>query len=485
MFYQRTRVPDVSAKEVSDDGVSVLHAAAWRRSVLDVGLLIIGIAFVISPTTMLAQRGGGGRGMMGGGGGAGSNRPSGVSDNDDLKNFHRALAIQATPDQREAFAKIAQYTQATSDRLRVFRESLISESLLRETQGKGPAPAPLADRVTTLNQSMEQARAGNRNFLSSFSNTQKSGLKDIAGKLAKADSELDKQLKTFDQIVQSGKLDSEQIGSAAAILDKEFASFQSEQLALGRAMGIVLPSDNQVLTFTLPKVTNSIDAGGQTISISASGAVTRTSAENGHNVFSLKVVANLSDIQQNMTGFLRSQLNRSPRCGERIEVQQATFTPLEPASQVIARVHYERWICPPGQGWTSTTEVANGNGAIEVKLTPAVEAGVGLRLASEITRVDGDGSLRNLLRSGDLGVTLREQIAASLLSNLQKAADLKAALPLTAQESATMQKAQFQNAGADQLNFLLEGQFQLSDEQTTQFAAQLKQRLSAQGTPAP
>jgi hypothetical protein len=105
-----------------------------------------------------------------------------------------------------------------------------------------------------------------------------------------------------------------------------------------------------------------------------------------------------------------------------------------------------------------------------------------LHLASEITRVDASGFVRDSLRSGDLGVSLGEQIAASLLPALQKGADVKASLPPAAQQSATLQKARFQNDGADQLSLVLDGQLRLSDEQTQQFAAQLKQRLSAQGT---
>jgi hypothetical protein len=130
-------------------------------------------------------------------------------------------------------------------------------------------------------------------------------------------------------------------------------------------------------------------------------------------------------------------------------------------------------------------EVAAGEGTIEVKLTPSVEQNAGLGLVSEIIRADADGLLRDLLRSGDLGVTLREQIAASLLSAMQKGTDTKATLPPAAQESATIQKAQFQDAGAGQLSLVLDGQLQLSDEQTQQFAAQLKQRLSAQGASPP
>jgi len=443
---------------------------------------MVGIALLASPGRTLAQRGGGGGHGMPTGGAGSAGPASGVSSKDDLKDFHQAMAVQATDEQRAAFAKIAQCTQDASDRLKTFRE------LLR----KVPASSPLSDRATALDQAIEQARASNKNFLASFSSKQKSGLKDIAKKLEKADSDLDKQVKTLDQIVQTAKSDGEQIASSAASLDKEIATFQDEQLALGREMGILLSTGGQDLTFNLPKVTNSIDISGRPVSIQASGTVSRkstgTPAENGLNLFSLKLTADLSDVQHSITGILRSKLTRSPRCGERLEIQQAALTPLAPASLVVARLHLERWVCSPGQG--SPVEVAGGDGTIEVKLTPSVgqqspEQNAGLSLVSEITRVDAERFLRDLLRSGDLGDTLRQQITASVLSALRKGTDFKATLPPVAQESATLQKAQFQDAGAGQLTLVLDGQLQFSDEQTQQFAAQLKHPLSAQGKPAP
>ena len=309
--------------------------------------MIVGIALLASPVRTLAQRGGGGGHGMPAGAGAGVGIASGVSDKDDLKDFHQAMAVQATDEQRAAFAKIAQYTQAASDRLKAFRDLL----------QKVPASSPLSDRATTLDQAIEKARVSNRNFLASFSSKQKSGLKDIAKKLEKADSDLDKEVKALDQIVQivqTSKSDTEPIASSAASLDKELASFQEEQLALGREMGILLSTGSQDLTFNLPKVTNSINIAGQPVSIQASGAVSRqstgTPAENGRNLFTLKLTADLSDVQQNITVILRSKLTRSPRCGERMEIQQATLTPLAPASLVVARVHLRALGLPAGSG---------------------------------------------------------------------------------------------------------------------------------------
>lgn len=479
---------------------------------------MVAIAVLASPGRTLAQRGGGGggRGLIGTGTGVSTGSPSGVSEKDDLKNFHRVLALQANDEQRAAFAKVAQYTQAACDRLTAFRESLSSflsssssSSLsldLERSLSASPSPrketeaSPLADGAGALDQAIAKARAANQNFLTSFSAAQKSGLKDITNRLEKAESEVDKQIKALDQLVQTPKPERAQLGNASMSLEKELAGFQSEQLALGSEMGILLSAGGQDLTFNLPKVTNAVRVGGETISVAISEVAARTATENGRDTFSLKLVADLSDLQVNLTSILREALTRTPRCGERIEVQKAALTPQEPASLVLAQLHVERWVCPPGQG---SMEVAGGDATFEVKLTPSVETDSdkssssksgtdnsgksdgGLRLTPKIVRVEAEGFLRDLLRSGDLGVALSEQIAAVLQLALTNGADLKAALPTAGKGSAVLQGAQFQDAGAEQVNLVLNGRLEMSDEQTQQFAAQLKQPLAAQGTPKP
>jgi hypothetical protein len=450
-------------------------------------LLIATILLLVAPT--VAQRGGG----------AHVNQPvicvydcpaiETLNTEDTLKNFRLSMALQATADQRAAFAKVSQYAEAAGDQLQAFRKSL-------------QAAAPPAERVAALDQTIEKALASNQNFLASLSAAQKSGLQDLVRRLSKADSDLDRQIKTVDQLLVAGKPDTEPVASAAAALDKALASFQNEQRVLATEMSILFDADDAGIAFSLPPVTNSITIDGGDITIPTSGAVLRkssvtlspasatASAENATNIFSLKFVADLSDVQQNITTILRATLNRAPRCGERIDIQQASLTPLAPdSSLVVTDLHFERWVCPAGQtraslGSPSPTEVADGNATFEVKLTPSLEAAQ-LNLASEITRVEATGMLRNELRSGDLGTTLRNEIAAALLPALQKSADIKNTLPPVAQTSATLQKAQFQNAGADQLTLVLDGRLQFSEEQTKQFATQLKQRLSAQGTAAP
>jgi hypothetical protein len=455
---------------------SAVSVSALSVALPNLAIAIVGIALLTTPCSVFAQHGGGGGGghgmMSTGAGGVVGGRPDGVDDKDSLKDFHRAMALQATAEQRAAFAKVTQYTEAASDRLKAFRESLQKE----------PTSSALPDRATALDAAIEKARASNKNFLVSFSSAQKSGLKDITNKLEKADSELDKQIKTLDQIAALPKPETEQIAAFAASLDKEFAGFQNEQLALGREMSILFPAPGENVTFSLPTVTNSINIADQPVTFPISSALSQTSAVNGDNFFSVKMVADLSDLQQNITGILRAQLNRSPRCGERIAIQDAALTPLAPASLVAIQLHFERWSCPFGSGGAGSTELVDAEAEIDIKLTPLVDPKSGLSLVSEIDHVKAEGALRNSLGSGDLGVMLREQTSAALVSALQKGADFKATLPPTAHESATLQKAQFEDSGANQLSLILDGQLQFSDEQAKQFAAQLKQRLSAQGT---
>jgi hypothetical protein len=449
------------------------------------GLLMLGFALLIVPRTVLAQRGGGG----------GRDRipiicvydcpevREGLNAEDDLKNFRRSMAMQATAEQRAAFGKISQYTQAACDQLKDLQEFLAKVSGSAPLADRALADHVVAEREAALDQAIEKVRAGNQNFLSSLSEAQKSALKDIITKLARADSELDKQIKILDQLVHGPKPDNAPIDNATGGLRKELASFQSAQLALGGQMSIVFPAAGQDITFTLPPVTNSVQISGQSVSIPASGALlARPASESGHSLFNLKLVADLSDLQQNITAVLRPEITRSPRCGERIELRQATLTPLAPASLVVADLHFERWVCLPGQ---SPVDVAEGDGTLEVKLTPSFEPNLRLKLTSEITHVQAEGFLREMLRSGDLGATLRDQITTVLVSALQEGVGPKSTLPPAAQDSVTLGKAQFEDTGAEQVALILDGQLQLSDEQTNLLSTQLKQRTTAQGATPP
>jgi len=129
--------------------------------------------------------------------------------------------------------------------------------------------------------------------------------------------------------------------------------------------------------------------------------------------------------------------------------------------------------------------VASGNGSVEIKLEPSVDPNGELHLAAEVGHIEGDEVFRDSLLTGPLGETLDRQISNLVLSAMKKGADLATILPPTGRQAATIHKAQFQAGNAGQLRLVLDGQLQFSDEQVKEFAAQLRQQLSAQGTSSP
>jgi hypothetical protein len=473
-------------------GVSARRGVLANRMVFpNFAVPLVTVVLLAGPCTTFAQRGGGG---FGGRSTPGTvhgrplicvhdcpDTPEGTSSEDDLKNFEHLMAVQATADQSAAFIKVMQYAETASTQLHTFRDH------------PQKVNAALSDQAANLDRAIKEARNGDQNFLASFSPVQKSGLIDLTEKLQKADADLDEQVKAFVRTLEIPKVENELIATSAANLGKTLTGFQDAQVALASEMGIILPSSGQDLTLRLPPVTTTINLAGQPIAITGSGVISRTPAADGHNLFGLKYTADFSDLQQNITDLLRAQLNRAPRCGERIQIQEGMLIPQTPASLVLAHLHYERWICPLFQGGGGPTELSDADATIEVKLTPSLASSVeskadsnsGLQLTSEISRVDAEGLLRESLLTGSLGAKLRDQIMASFLSIIQKGANFKTAMPPTAQELANIQRAQFQDAGAGRLTLIVDGQLQLSDEQAKLFTDQLRERLSAQKTSTP
>ena len=76
------------------------------------------------------------------------------------------------------------------------------------------------------------------------------------------------------------------------------------------------------MTLRIPPVKTTFNVDNQPVTITASGTITLTARYQDQVAFRLELVADLSDLQQNITGVLRSQLDKSERCGERIEIQQ-------------------------------------------------------------------------------------------------------------------------------------------------------------------
>ena len=446
--------------------------------------LILGAAFLLCPLLATAQHHGGGGGLGGIPGGA--RRPDGVDEKDSLKDFHQSMAVQATSQQIAEFQALVKNTDDAKSKVQALE---LEQQKSKLSSASAPAvSAPTAASLNQeLNQSLENVRSGNKKFVDGFSEVQKSGLKDLIRRLGKADSDLEAEGKKLDQSLQAANGSGPEAAARVEGLDKALTDFSTEQLALGKEMGIILARGDDV-TFTFAPVKSAAKIGNQTTAVSVSGALSQTAARGGQRTFKLEMVADLLDMQQNITELLRPQIektiNRASGCGERLALRQASIAPAAPASVLILRLHFERWSC---RGSISS-ELAEGEGSVEIKLTPALETekdknkSNSLKLTAEFSHIDADGMMGDSLRSGELGDELRDTVSQSILSAMQAAANFKTTIPAAVQNSAVVQSVKFQDATAGRLALELDGQMEVSNDQVNLMATQLNQSLAAQGT---
>jgi hypothetical protein len=218
----------------------------------------------------------------------------------------------------------------------------------------------------------------------------------------------------------------------------------------------------------VPPVRTSVVLKDQPVTVIAWADIASVSS----GIFRLAMTADLGDLQDHLTQLLQAELNRSDRCGERLSVAQGTLAPKQPIGVLTASVHYERWGCIKAFGKQVEKRLVGGNAVVEVRLTPSVEANH-VSLQAEVEKIDADGSLGEVLRSGSLGDSIRQKIAASIESAIERAVNPKSTLPAQIQSAATLQTVQFEDGGAGRLHVLVAGEVHISPEQFHATAKQL------------
>jgi hypothetical protein len=255
------------------------------------------------------------------------------------------------------------------------------------------------------------------------------------------------------------------------------------RVAAGLILGLALsawpaPANAQNVTFKIPPVKIPLKIKEQTVTITAWALISMHSKDKETSIFKLELTADLGELQQNMTALLASQLDKEDACGERIAIEHADLTPMAPGSLAVVQLHYERWACAKVLGKEKTKKLVGGNAVIEVKLTPAIEqSNTELRLVPEVGKIDADGSLGELLRSGTLGDAIRDKIRTSILSAMEKGTNLSATLPPAIQGHATIQNAEFKDGGSGRLIVELDGEGQITKEQIQALTKQIKERM--------
>jgi len=435
-------------------------------------LIFLAAALLACSHGLLALGGGGQIGGGAAGGGASGGAAAGVDVKDELRGFHEVMAVQASREQRIAYAAMVKSTTDAS--------ALLQGRLRQPGKENNPAGAIVHDKA--LADAVETAQTLSKKFVEGFSELQKSRLKELVRRLAKADSELAQQARMLDQAFAAAA--GAQMASSAQNLERALANFQRAQIDLGGEMSIDTSNNSQDSTFNLPPVKNSVNVANQPVAITMSGVVSKGRIEAGQNTFAVDVVADMADLQDNITGVLRSRVDQANRCGEQIAIQTAALTPQGPAGVVAALVHYERWTCTTMLGRENLNEIVEGNGTIEVKLTPTVGEDGTLRLLAQIGRVGAEGLVGDLLRSGPVGEGLRDKIAESVLAIISQGADFRAALPAGARSYATLRRAQFQGTGSGRLMVVLNGDIRVPNENLSALTSALKQQSSQPAEPS-
>jgi hypothetical protein len=94
-------------------------------------------------------------------------------------------------------------------------------------------------------------------------------------------------------------------------------------------------------------------------------------------------------------------------------------------------------------------------------------------------RIDAEGLIGELLRSGSLGDAVRDAVAQSVLSAVRQGGDFKVNLPAAAQGYAALRHAQFVGTGAGRVITVLDGEIRVSNEKATALTSELRGRSSS------
>jgi hypothetical protein len=207
------------------------------------------------------------------------------------------------------------------------------------------------------------------------------------------------------------------------------------------------------LLLKIPPVKTSFDVKGLAVKITAWGTV----SGGAEDQFKLSLTADIGDLQEHIGALLAAQLDRTDRCGERLAIESATLAPASPAALLTAHLHYERWACAKAFGREIVKRLVGGNAVIVVKLTPSAGPD-GIAMTSGIEKIDADGSLGEVLRSGSLGAAVKEKIARSVESSVRQGLDLKSSVPPAVAAAATLRSAQFVNGAEGRLWFSVDGE---------------------------
>jgi len=191
-------------------------------------VLVVASVLLIASMPLHAQSGS--RHSGSGGSGKPSANPSSSGDTE-IRDFEREFALQATPDQVSQFQVLSKHTESALKQAHDFVHMI-------ET---GSKPPEFSDPADDLQDAVQDAHDGSREFVAKFSSQQKSAYKALTKKLAKANSDVDKQGQVFKQGAKGPNVDNQNLLPVLKKLEQALSALQAEQTDLGKTMGIQIP----------------------------------------------------------------------------------------------------------------------------------------------------------------------------------------------------------------------------------------------------
>jgi len=154
-------------------------------------------------------------------------QPSGAVS-PELETFGRIIAIQASLEQVSYFKSAVASTDLA-----------LQES--RELQRLGTAATNIGlvnGMSLRLRDSLDDAEHYNGRLLASFTKLQETELKKLIKPLRKSYSHVSREARNVQQLMEPGKVVPEQLATGAANLEKALSDFRTDEIRLGREIGI-------------------------------------------------------------------------------------------------------------------------------------------------------------------------------------------------------------------------------------------------------
>jgi hypothetical protein len=146
----------------------------------------------------------------------------------ELNSLTLAVAIQARPDQ------VGYFRSAIDSTDRALQQS-------RELQQLGPNATniPIVNaKSLQLRDAIDDVEHYNGRLMASFTKVQGSALKPLTKRLHKSYSYVSRDVSVVQQLMEPGRVVPDRLATGAANLEKALSDFRTDQIRLGREMGI-------------------------------------------------------------------------------------------------------------------------------------------------------------------------------------------------------------------------------------------------------